>query len=641
MKKNNNVYYTFNKIIYTAIMTFLSSLVFIVDLKPANGNFYEINNKFYKFLTDIYSSLRDFDIIWVVLLIFIFYFYYNVLFNEKTNKKMRIISGIVSLIFVGLTIIGKCLSYGNSLEMIYCSSAQIVKTIFISIGYFIIYYSLYISILNFSVKFIKKKPQNNRGGVGNFFRKHYIAISIVLLVISWLPKIIFYYPCVASGDTLDSLAQYFNVRDLCWSAKAIVLINDNVIINKHHSVLFTMVLGSIVKIGKIISSYSLGIFIFVILQVIMLIIVFTFLIHFFKKIGIPNWLMIFTLLFYCFSSIVSSYAIAAIKDTSGAVFILLYNIFLLQIIRNYDSIIKNKLYVSVFMIVILLILMIKSNSLYIIVVSYGSLLVLFWKNRAKFKKLFLILMLPLVIFLCYDKILLPQLGVTGTNKKESYSIPFMQIARLAYKNDNAISKSDKLIIDKVLDYDAIRKDYKPDLSDSVKNTYKKDVSDEELEDFWKVYFKYFKKYPNVYIASFINSTYAYFFPEVGETEGITVVDYRIGNESMFKITNLDEFSDFRYIIESIDKILEKLPFFSLFNHVAFYDWFLLCSLIYIIKKKQYKYIVPLVSLIAIFLSCLISPVNGSFRYILAIVFSMPLIVGIDYLVVTNGKIKLK
>ena len=33
----------------------------------------------------------------------------------------------------------------------------------------------------------------------------------------------------------------------------------------------------------------------------------------------------------------------------------------------------------------------------------------------------------------------------------------------------------------LLDYDAIRKNYKPDLSDSVKNTYKKNVSDEEMK----------------------------------------------------------------------------------------------------------------------------------------------------------------
>ena len=626
-KGNKSFLYTFNRIIYTAILTFLSSLVFIMEFKPANGTYLENHNETYKFLIDIYNSLRDFDVVWVLLIVFIFYFYYNVLFNSDKSKKGKVLSALVSLWFVGVTIVGKCFAIDNSLRSIYCSEAQIIKTILLSIGYFIIFYSLCISIINFRINIVKKKSQSR---VGAFFDKHCIAISIISMFLAWIPLMIIYYPCVASGDTVDSLAQFFNVEDLCWSAKAINLINDNVIINKHHSVLFTMILGNVVKFGHYILSYSFGIFLFIILQVAILIAIFTFLIYYLKKIKTPTWMRVFALLFFCLSPIVSSYAIAAIKDTLGAILILFYNICLFQIIRNYDGFVKKKIFIIAFMICILLILMIKSNSMYVIITSYATLLFAFWKSRKKLKKLVMILLLPLTLFLGYDKILLPSLDVTGTNIKESYSVQFMQIARLAHKNKNAISDSDKEIIDKVLDYEAISRDYTPDLSDPVKNTYRKDVTEEELDDFWKVYFKYFKKYPKVYIASFLNGIYAYFFPEVGETKGIIKIDNRIGDSSKFKIVNLDKFEDARYIHKALQDIFIKLPFFSFFNHVAFHDWFLILSVIYIIKKKCYKYIVPISSLIAIFLSCLISPVNGSFRYILPIVFSVPLILAIDY-----------
>ena len=626
-KGNKSFLYTFNRIIYTAILTFLSSLVFIMEFKPANGTYLENHNETYKFLIDIYNSLRDFDVVWVLLIVFIFYFYYNVFFNSDKSKKGKVLSALVSLWFVGVTIVGKCFAIDNSLRSIYCSEAQIIKTILLSIGYFIIFYSLCISIINFRINIVKKKSQSR---VGAFFDKHCIAISIISMFLAWIPLMIIYYPCVASGDTVDSLAQFFNVEDLCWSAKAINLINDNVIINKHHSVLFTMILGNVVKFGHYILSYSFGIFLFIILQVAILIAIFTFLIYYLKKIKTPTWMRVFALLFFCLSPIVSSYAIAAIKDTLGAILILFYNICLFQIIRNYDGFVKKKIFIIAFMICILLILMIKSNSMYVIITSYATLLFAFWKSRKKLKKLVMILLLPLTLFLGYDKILLPSLDVTGTNIKESYSVQFMQIARLAHKNKNAISDSDKEIIDKVLDYEAISRDYTPDLSDPVKNTYRKDVTEEELDDFWKVYFKYFKKYPKVYIASFINGIYAYFFPEVGETKGIIKIDNRIGESSKFEIVNLDKFEDARYIHKALQDIFIKLPFFSFFNHVAFHDWFLILSVIYIIKKKCYKYIVPISSLIAIFLSCLISPVNGSFRYILPIVFSVPLILAIDY-----------
>ena len=236
-----------------------------------------------------------------------------------------------------------------------------------------------------------------------------------------------------------------------------------------------------------------------------------------------------------------------------------------------------------------------------------------------------------MLFLIYDKLLLPNLDVTGTNKKESYSIPFMQLARLASRNKNAINDTDKQIINNVLNYKAIKKDYNPKLADSVKNTYKKDVTDYELEKFWEVYFKYMKKYPKVYIAAIINSTYGYYFPEVGEIKGIEQADSRLNN-NYFKIKNKDEYKDYRIIKQKIAEIFTVIPFFSFFNHVAYYNWFLIFSIIYIIKNKKYKYIIPNISLIAILLSSLISPVNGSFRYILAIVFCIPLICVINYII---------
>ena len=239
-------------------------------------------------------------------------------------------------------------------------------------------------------------------------------------------------------------------------------------------------------------------------------------------------------------------------------------------------------------------------------------------------------MLSLFIFYGYDNVLLNNLGVTGTNKKESYSIPFMQLARLVSRNSDAISDNDKFIINNVLSYEAMKKSYTPRLADSIKNTYKKNVTEYELKQFWEVYFKYMKKYPKVYIAAVVNSTYGYYFPEVGETKGIEKVDERL-YKSIFKIKNIDEFTDYMKIKEKNDEIFEKIPFINFFNHVAYYNWFLVFSIIFLLKRKKYKYLIPISSLLLILLSSLISPVNGSFRYILAIVFCLPLIISINYL----------
>lgn len=621
--------YTIRRIVYTFWMTFFANFVFIMDYKPSYVfNFENDMDGFSKFLNELNVSIQNFEIKSLILVVFIFYFFYHSYFHSKNNLRKYIFSFGISFIFVILTLIGKSFYYNNTLDLIYSTNCQILKSIILGIGYLFLYCSICLSVLNINFKWIQTKEGS--GKIIRFFKRHHIIFMVVFLAMMWLPVAIVYYPATATGDTVDSLAQFFHIRDLCWSAKAINLVNQNVIINKHHSVFFTVILGEIVKLGKVVSSYELGMFMFVILQILLLIIVFTFLMDYLIKSTVPDWIVILSILFLGISPIVSSYAITVIKDTSGAIFVLLYNILLLQLVRDYRGFMKKKGTIILFMISILMILMIKSNGFNIIIISYLCLLFCFGKSRIKMRKLFTILVVPMILFLSYDRILLTGLEVTGTNKKEEYSIFFMQIARVANRGGLNISKGDVKVIDKVLNYNSIRKYYDPDLSDNVKNTYKKEATSEDLRAFWKVYLKYFIKYPKTYIASFVNSTYAYFFPEIGETDGIRNLDERIGKKSVFNLELNNKFTSIRQSYQIGLSILKKIPLFSFFNHLAFYDWFLIFSIMYVIWCKNYKYLVPMISLVFILSSCLISPVNGSFRYILSIVFSMPLIVGIDY-----------
>ena len=631
MKKEKNFYIEANNLLFVIFTSIFATFPFIINLNIPTNSFFANQSRLYKFLQCIYSSLEPVDLKWGLYFFFIFYFFYNA-FKEEITKEQTIVGILISLLFTTITMIGKAFAINNNkLNILYNPSYQILKTFLISIGYFLIYYALYRKIIKLNIRISPKKSKNK---LINFFDKHQLIISIILILICWIPILYIYYPGVASGDTLDELAQFFNKREYSWSAKAIILKNNDVILNKHHSVFFTFLFGTIVKIGNDMHSYNFGMFLFIIIQTIILIASFSFLLYYMKRIKIPTWIRLICLIYICFCPIISGYTIAAIKDTLGAILILTFNIFLLQIIRNYNSIIKNKIYVTYFMINILLIFLIKGNSIFIIILSYSSLLIyyLYLKDFKKLKKLFFILLLPICIFFIYDKIFLDQyLEVTGTHKKEKYSIPFMQIARLANRNDSAIEIEDKKIINRVLNYKGIKSSYSPSLADSVKNTFKKESTDYEFEQFWKVYFKYMIKYPKVYIAAMVNSTYGYYFPEVGETEGIEAADGRLNNE-VFRIKNKDNTVDYRMSKQKLDQIFTLIPFFSFFNHVAYYNWFLVFSVIYIIKKKRYKYLIPIMSLIAVLLSSLISPVNGSFRYILAIVFCVPIIISINYII---------
>jgi len=220
---------------------------------------------------------------------------------------------------------------------------------------------------------------------------------------------------------------------------------------------------------------------------------------------------------------------------------------------------------------------------------------------------------------------LPSFDVTDGSIKEVLTIPFMQLARVAHFYPEAFTKEDKKIINKVIDYEKMKNNYSPNLADPVKDTYKKDATKEELKDYFKIWFKYFKKYPLVYVGSVMNSTYGYFFPEVGEEYAYLAVDARVGKGTYINISPVEKHKENRESSKRVNTILSKIPLTSLFLHVAFYDWFLLFSCLYIVRRKQYKYLIPLLPFLSVLLVCIASPINGSFRYILPIVFGVPII----------------
>ena len=122
------------------------------------------------------------------------------------------------------------------------------------------------------------------------------------------------------------------------------------------------------------------------------------------------------------------------------------------------------------------------------------------------------LVIPLMIFGLYDNVLLPSLNVSDGSPKEVLSIPVMQVARVIRDKSEVFTDEDKSNINAVFNFEMMEKRYDPSISDDVKNEYKIDTTSDDMKLFFDVWFKYLKKYPNIYVESFVNSTYWYFYP---------------------------------------------------------------------------------------------------------------------------------
>lgn len=153
--------YKFNKYLYTFIFSMISVLVFLIDYKMCDSIHLSNDSLFVNFFVEIYQSIKNFDIIYVALWVFIFNFYYDIYFDSKKYGKINFLWIGMSIFFSIFTVIGNSYLIDNTLHTLYSSVAQIFKTVIFLLGYNLIYYAIIkkFFIIKYSFEFLKKKVQ--------------------------------------------------------------------------------------------------------------------------------------------------------------------------------------------------------------------------------------------------------------------------------------------------------------------------------------------------------------------------------------------------------------------------------------------------------------------------------------------------
>ena len=204
-----------------------------------------------------------------------------------------------------------------------------------------------------------------------------------------------------------------------------------------------------------------------------------------------------------------------------------------------------------------------------------------------------------------------------------YSVPFQQTARLVKEYGDEIPEEDRIIINKILNYDTIDERYQPELSDKVKATYKKDATAEEMRDYLGVWAKWLFIHPEVYVQATMNNCYGYFYPEakswIAYTE-ITPPGKRYG------VSSPEVLSTGRRIVNEIPEIVRDIPILGLTESIGFYTWLMICSIAYLIYISKKSVILVYTPLIVLLLTCMVSPANTMMRYIYPLILGVPILI---------------
>ena len=84
--------------------------------------------------------------------------------------------------------------------------------------------------------------------------------------------------------------------------------------------LFTLIIGNCFKIGKMLGSLTFGVFIYTIIQIILLLIIFSLMIKYMSKLNVPSYILILSILFIGLNPVIATNSVASLKDVQYAIF---------------------------------------------------------------------------------------------------------------------------------------------------------------------------------------------------------------------------------------------------------------------------------------------------------------------------------
>lgn len=525
------------------------------------------------------------------------------IYRSQTCINTKTVAGL----FSACMLIGLSYSANNSWDFIFGGTHQSVIALFVFAGYLYFFDLLVV----FAYRFIRE----DRSGL---FRTSvtekrsapsakYFLIAFAVIYAAWLLWLIPFFPGSVPHDGANQISQYFG-----WIAGGRL--------NNHHPWVLTIIMGSIVRFGRLVSdNFAIGLAVSVFSVIECLIYAYVCRIIY-RKFSSAKLYTAF-ILFYALVPVFGLYAQTLIKDGLYAAFISLYAVIYLEVYSGLSRRNGHQAGIGIIKLVCvaLIVSFLRNEGIYIVLGSSAVLLII----AARGKRIPVLLMIAVICLnvFAWNSVSKKRLGIATPFTKEMLSIPLQQTARYLRDYPGDVSADEEKALSAFLDYRKVGKVYNPLISDPVKG-YNVPIDKGRFRAYIKVWKSMFWKHPDVYIQATLNGTFGYYYP-FGRLKQTTV--------GYIKHSVLP--ADFRnnYLLPGRARAAAAgwndlwltLPVLGQLSKAGTYGWFMLFFIGYMARFKRPKDILALNIPVLLFLVCLASPANGFIRYAFPLASTFP------------------
>ena len=326
-----------------------------------------------------------------------------------------------------------------------------------------------------------------------------ILIIAGIFFICWLPYLIIYAPGLVNYDTVNQVNDFLDGVSAVPFGYAPGQEEVTVLFNAHHPVFVSIIFGSFIKIGITMGKPAAGLILYIVLQMVMAALIFSYVIEKASAQGSKKSLLFRSLMvaFFALFPVIPFYICNMLKNSLHSLLLVLYVFLFLSTAINEHEFTKGEKIAWVVLSV--LVTLTQNTGVYLVIIT-GIFLAIgrrkLWKTAVcgvAISAALMLLILPKVIY--------PAFNIFPGGKQEVLGTLFQQTARYVRDYPEDITAEDIEIISKVVDYDTLANNFTAETTDVVKATYKLHVTGEELRDYYRLWIRQGLKHPGAHFRA--------------------------------------------------------------------------------------------------------------------------------------------
>lgn len=405
----------------------------------------------------------------------------------------------------------------------------------------------------------------------------------------------------------------------------------------HHPLLHVLLLGGIIAaVHKATGSWNLGIFSYILIQMLIITAIFAYTIGYLKKRGVGKRTRIGWILFYGLFPTVVMYTLCSSKDGLFSSLLLLLTVLLSQLTDDPGNFFASKTGPVILALTAFLMPCFRHNGFYAYLVFLPFGIWYLWKKADKKelkKKACCALLIPVICYLIFSKVLAAGFSSEITHHQEMLTVPIMQMARVyKYDRDSMTSKDIELLTSFIPEENLEK--YTGRVSDLVKVGFDNEYYEQHKGDFFGLWFRLFKQHPIVYVNAWLLTSYGYYYPpaNINVYKGTSMFTFTYEDSSYFgyEVEQPGERSSFLPAIDSLYRYLsigtfhDDAPVLYLLFSPGMLFLIYLFVMVYRLQLGDYKGIIPFLPMCLTFLTVLLGP-TYLVRYVVYLWLCLPLL----------------